>query len=71
MALRPVQVYSAQCDECGWVSITTDGEYMGFAATAARDAGWQVISHDQTSFIGSMRNAGNAGGKRPAPMRAC
>lgn len=53
MALRPVQVYSAQCDECGWVSIATDGEFMGFAATAAREAGWQVISHDRPSFIGS------------------
>ena len=53
MALRPVQVYSTQCDECGWVSIATDGKFMRFAATAAREAGWQVISHDRTSFIGS------------------
>lgn len=49
MALRPVTVMAAVCDECGWTALHAGDDRWGAGYRAGRD-GWQTFDDSDTAF---------------------
>lgn len=49
MALRPITVVAAVCDECGWTALQADGDRRGAGYQAGR-AGWQIFDDSETAY---------------------
>jgi hypothetical protein len=49
MALRPVTVVAAVCDECGWVALQAGDDRRGAGYRAGR-AGWQTFDDSDLAY---------------------